>query len=57
MGRVAAGAIARKLLAREGVKIVGYTKELGTLVAEQLDFDEITAILYAARPEYGPKNG
>ena len=41
VGRVAAGAIARKLLAREGVRIVGYTAELAGLRAEQIDFDEI----------------
>ncbi len=41
VGRVAAGAIARKLLATEGVKIVGYTQELGGLIAEKIDFDEI----------------
>ncbi len=56
VGRVAAGAIARKLLAREGVRIVGYTKELGTLVAEQLDFDEIDRnIVRCPDPNIAPK--
>src|SRR6202011_2213293 len=31
--RVAAGAIAKKLLAREGVRIVGYVKQVGNVVA------------------------
>lgn len=41
VGRVAAGAVARKLLAREGVKIVGYTAELAGIIARQIDYDEI----------------
>ncbi len=41
VGRVAAGAVARKLLAREGVRIVGYTAELAGIKAAQIDFDEI----------------
>ncbi|NWJ48340.1 MAG: chorismate synthase [Chloroflexi bacterium] len=41
VGRVAAGAIARKLLAHYGVKVVAYTKELGGIVAQKIDFDEI----------------
>jgi len=41
VGRVAAGAVARKFLEREGIRIVGYTKELGGLVAQKIDFEEI----------------
>lgn len=41
IGRVAGGAIARLLLAREGVQLVGYTLALGDLVAQELDEDEI----------------
>lgn len=41
VGRVAAGAVARKFLAHEGVKVVGYTAELAGLVAQQIDFEEI----------------
>jgi chorismate synthase len=41
IGRVAAGAIARKLLATEGVKIVGYTAELGGVIAQKVDYAEI----------------
>ncbi len=41
VGRVAAGAVARKLLAHFGIKVVAYTKELGGIVAQTIDFDEI----------------
>jgi chorismate synthase len=56
IGRVAAGAVARKLLALEGVRIAGYTKELGGLVAQNLDFDEIERnIVRCPDPEIAPK--
>ena len=43
VGRVAAGAIARKVLAQEhGVEIVGYVKQVWTLVAD-VDSDSVTA--------------
>jgi chorismate synthase len=41
IGRVAGGAIARLLLAREGVTIVGWTAQLGDLVARVIDESEI----------------
>jgi chorismate synthase len=41
IGRVAGGAIARKLLARAGVSIVAWTAQLGDLKAEVIDEDEI----------------
>jgi chorismate synthase len=41
IGRVAGGAIARLLLTRAGVSIVGWTAQLGDLVAEVIDEDEI----------------
>src|SRR5204862_3350045 len=41
IGRVAGGAIAKLLLARAGVKIVGWTAQLGDLVAQVIDEDEI----------------
>lgn len=41
IGRVAAGAIAKLLLAPAGVRIVGYTLELGDLRARVIDEDEI----------------
>jgi chorismate synthase len=41
IGRVAGGAVARLLLARAGVKIVGWTAQLGDLVARVIDESEI----------------
>jgi len=40
-GRVAAGAIAKKLLARHKIKVTGYTRQIGPLRAKKIDFDEI----------------
>ena len=40
-GRVAAGAIARKILATVGTEIYGFTRELGGIVMETFDRDEI----------------
>ena len=40
-GRVAAGAIARKILASAGVDIFGFTREIGGIRAESFDRDEI----------------
>lgn len=56
VGRVAAGAVARKLLALEGVQIVGYTKELGGFVAQKLDFAEIERnIVRCPDPDVAPQ--
>jgi len=41
VGRVAAGAIAKKLLARKKIKVFAYTKQIGDLVAKKYDFREI----------------
>ena len=41
LGRVAAGAIAKKLLARKRIKIIGYTKQIGPYIAERMDFKQI----------------
>jgi chorismate synthase len=41
VGRVAAGAIAKKLLKRHKIKITGYTKQIGPIRAKKFDFDEI----------------
>ena len=43
VGRVAAGAIAKKILERFGVKVAGYTKEIGGISCDTtgMDFDEI----------------
>jgi chorismate synthase len=40
-GRVAAGAIARKILATAGIEVFGFTRELGGIVSETFDRDEI----------------
>ncbi|VAX26391.1 Chorismate synthase [hydrothermal vent metagenome] len=40
-GRVAAGAIAKKLLARHKIKVTGYTRQIGPLRAKKIDFNEI----------------
>jgi len=40
-GRVAAGAIAKKLLARRGVSIVAYTLRAAGVACRRIDFDEI----------------
>jgi len=41
VGRVAAGAVAKKILACEGVKVTNYTVELGGVRAQRLDGEEI----------------
>jgi chorismate synthase len=41
IGRVAAGALARKVLAQAGIEVVAYVKQVGTLEAE-LDSDAVT---------------
>ncbi len=41
VGRVAAGAIAKKLLKRHKIKITGYTRQIGPIHAKKFDFDEI----------------
>ena len=41
VGRVAAGAIAKKLLEREKIKIIGFTRQVGKHIAEKIDYKEI----------------
>lgn len=41
VGRVAAGAIAKKILQTKGIKIRGYTKQIGDIKASVIDTDEI----------------
>lgn len=40
-GRVAAGAVARKLLERRGISVVAYTQEIGGIACTAFDEDEI----------------
>lgn len=48
VGRVAAGAVARKLLSLTGVEIVGYTLELGGIKAMMSSFGDLSRIRAAA---------
>jgi chorismate synthase len=41
-GRVAAGAVAKKILEKERIEIIGCTVELGGIQAEKIDYREIT---------------
>ena len=41
IGRVAGGALAKLLLSRFGIRIVGHVIELGTIRANPLPFEEI----------------
>lgn len=41
VGRVAAGAIAKKLLKRHKISVVAYTRQIGPHVAKKIDFKEI----------------
>jgi chorismate synthase len=39
--RVAAGALARKVIARQGIRVVAFTRELAGIAAEKITLDEI----------------
>lgn len=41
VGRVAAGAIAKKVLHAKDIKVIGYTKQIGNITASAIDFNEI----------------
>jgi chorismate synthase len=41
VGRVAAGAVARKILEKENIKVLAYTVELGGIRAETMDYEEV----------------
>jgi len=41
IGRVAAGAIAKKLLNQKGIKTIAYTKQIGNIKAKRIDFEEV----------------
>jgi chorismate synthase len=43
VGRVAGGAVAKYILAREGIEVLGYTKESHGIVARDMTFDEVKA--------------
>jgi chorismate synthase len=48
--RVAAGAVAKKLLAREGVRVVGYVKQVGSVIADISDPETVTLEQVEATP-------
>jgi chorismate synthase len=50
VARVAAGAVARKLLAREAIEVVGYTLQVGDIVAPSIDRDTVTVVEVDATP-------
>ncbi len=39
---VGAGAIAKKMLAKKGIKIIGYVREIGGIPAKKIDYSEIS---------------
>ncbi|MEK7846209.1 MAG: chorismate synthase, partial [Nitrospinota bacterium] len=41
VGRVAGGAIAKKVLHAKDIKVIGYTKQIGNITASAIDFKEI----------------
>jgi chorismate synthase len=41
VARVAAGAIAKKVISREGIEVIAYTKELGGIAAERVSLEDI----------------
>ena len=41
VARVAAGAIAKKVISCQGIEVIAYTKELGGIVAERISFSDI----------------
>jgi chorismate synthase len=48
--RVAAGAVAKKLLAREGIRVLGYVKQVGDVIAEIPDPTVVTLEQVEATP-------
>jgi chorismate synthase len=48
--RVAAGAIAKKLLAQQGMRVLGYVKQVGTIQADILDPAQVTLEQVEATP-------
>ncbi len=48
--RVAAGAVAKKLLAREGIRVLGYVKQVGDIVADVPDPTAVTMTQVEANP-------
>jgi chorismate synthase len=54
--RVAAGAVARKVIARKGIRVVAFTRELAGIPAKAIDLDEIEKNpLFCPDPEAAEK--
>lgn len=53
--RVAAGAVAKKLLAREGVRVLGYVKQVGDVIADIADPTAVTLEQVEATPVRCPE--
>jgi len=43
VGRVAGGAVAKQILNREGIEVIGYVKECAGIAAREMSFEEIKA--------------
>lgn len=50
VARVAAGAVARKLLRQEGVDVLGYTRQVGDVIADAIDVEAMTLADIEANP-------
>jgi len=55
--RVAAGAVAKKLLAREGIRVLGYVKQVGEVIADVPDPAAVTLEQVEATPVRCPVPG
>jgi chorismate synthase len=55
--RVAAGAIAKKLLAQRGIRVLGYVKQIGDIVADISDPSQLTLAQVEANPVRCPDPG
>ena len=56
VARVAAGAVARAILERQGVSVIAYTLELGGVRAEKFDMDELSRnMFFTPDPEAAEK--
>ncbi|OGP92531.1 MAG: chorismate synthase [Deltaproteobacteria bacterium RBG_16_48_10] len=56
VGRVAAGAVAKKILEREKINVMAYTVELGGICAEKIDLKEIGENIFRC-PDAGAAKG
>jgi chorismate synthase len=57
LGRVAAGAIAKKILAGHGMRVLGYAKQIGSVTAEIADPTQVTLEQVETTPVRCPDSG